>query len=91
MQAFDYDRAKKELNIPADYTVEAMIAIGKPDAIDSLPSALQKKEELSVGKEIEEFVFKGEFKEKNNYKQKRKNCNEEADIFFNEYSFWVND
>jgi len=64
MEGFDYDRAKKELNIPADYTVEAMIAIGKPGPITVLPEALQKREELSDRKKIEEFVFEGEFKAK---------------------------
>ena len=62
MEGFDYDRAKKELNIPDDYTVEAMVAVGKPGSLDVLPVALQKKEELSDRKKIEEFVFEGEFK-----------------------------
>ena len=64
LEGFDYDRAKTILNIPADHTVEAMIAVGKPGSLDVLPEALQKKEELSNSKEIEEFVFEGAFKVK---------------------------
>lgn len=64
LEGFDYDRAKTILNIPADHTVEAMIAVGKPGSLDVLPEALQKKEELSDRKEIEEFVFEGAFKVK---------------------------
>jgi nitroreductase len=64
LEGFDYDRAKTILNIPADHTVEAMIAVGKPGSLDVLPEALQKKEELSDRKEIEEFVFEGAFKAK---------------------------
>ena len=29
MEGFDYQKAKKDLEIPEDYNVEAMIAIGK--------------------------------------------------------------
>lgn len=64
MEGFDYDRAKTVLNIPADHTVEAMIAVGKPGPLNVLPEALQKKEELSDRKKVEEFVFEGEFKVK---------------------------
>lgn len=64
MEGFDYDRAKAELNIPADYTVEAMIAVGKPGELENLSDALQEKEVISDRKKIEEFIFEGEFKEK---------------------------
>ncbi len=66
MEGFDYDRAKTELTIPDDYTVEAMIAVGKPSALDTLPIELQKKEEISDRKKVEEFIFEGQFKKKNN-------------------------
>ncbi len=64
MEGFDYDRAKTALNVPADHTVEAMIAVGKPGPLNVLPEALQQREELSDRKKIEEFVFEGEFKVK---------------------------
>jgi nitroreductase len=30
MQGFNYEKARQVLNVPADYQVEAMIAVGKP-------------------------------------------------------------
>jgi nitroreductase len=37
MQGFDYVRAKSELNIPDEYEVQAMAAIGKPGDRNELP------------------------------------------------------
>ena len=34
MEGFDYEKAKKELEIPDEYQVEAMIAIGRPGRKD---------------------------------------------------------
>ena len=42
MQGFDYDRAKTALGIPEEYQVEAMVAVGKPGARDSLPEKLRE-------------------------------------------------
>lgn len=64
MEGFDYERAKKELLVPDDYTVEAMCAIGKPGSLDVLPPELQKKEEPSDRKPISELIFEGAFKKK---------------------------
>src|SRR5580765_8621069 len=44
MQGFDYDRARRELKIPNDFQVEAMAAVGKPGAKESLSEKLQKAE-----------------------------------------------
>ncbi len=63
IEGFDYDRAKKELNIPDGYTVEAMIAIGKPGKKGDLPPDLQEQETMSDRKKVEEFVFEGTFKD----------------------------
>lgn len=62
MEGFDYDRTKKELNIPDDFTVEAMFAIGRPGDIQDLPKELQEKETPSGRKLIEEFIFEGSVK-----------------------------
>jgi nitroreductase len=62
MEGFDYDQAKTVLKIPTDYTVEAMIAVGKPGKTEDLPAQLQQKEQQSDRKKIEEFVFEGIFK-----------------------------
>jgi len=62
MEGFDYDRVKKDLNIPDDYTVEAMVAIGKPGPLSVLSAEMQKNEVPSERKSVHEIVFKGMFK-----------------------------
>ncbi|QQR49444.1 nitroreductase family protein [bacterium] len=59
MEGFDYNRAQAELNIPADYEVLAMIALGKSGKKEDLPAELQKKEEPSDRKPLAEIVFEG--------------------------------
>jgi nitroreductase len=61
MAGFDYDRAKKELGVPDDYSVEMMIAIGKKGKIEDLPEPLQAREKPSDRKSLEEIVFEGKF------------------------------
>lgn len=58
---FDYDRARKDLNIPDDCAVEAMIAVGKPGKKESLPTELQEKEAPTDRKKIEDFAWPGSF------------------------------
>lgn len=62
MQGFDYNLAKKQLNIPDDYHIEIMIAVGKPGKKSNLPKELQKLEKPSVRKELEEIVMEGKFR-----------------------------
>jgi len=62
MEGFDYDKAKKDLNIPDEYQVEALIAIGKRAPITDLPEELQKKEMASQRKSLEEMATEGKFK-----------------------------
>jgi nitroreductase len=65
MQGFDYERARKELEIPDNFDVVAMIAIGKRGPKDKLPEDLQKKE-LPNGrkplKPLSEIVMEGIFR-----------------------------
>lgn len=62
MQGFDYDKAKNVLNVPEDYNVEAMIAIGKQADKKLLPKELQEKEEPSDRKPLAEIAWEGKFK-----------------------------
>lgn len=65
MQGFDYEKAQKKLEIPDDYQVEAMIAIGKLAPKDRLSPELQKKEEPSLRRNLDEILMKGIFTKKN--------------------------
>jgi nitroreductase len=62
MQGFDYDKARQVLQVPADYTVEAMVAIGKPGNKDDLPERLRQREVPSGRKRLAEIVWEGHFK-----------------------------
>lgn len=62
MEGFDYERAKEVLEIPDDYQVEAMIAIGKRGQKESLPAELQQRESPSDRKELKEIVVEGKFR-----------------------------
>ncbi len=62
MQGFDYDRARKELAVPDDYDVMAMIAIGKQAPKEKLPTKLQEREFPSDRKPLSEIVMEGMFR-----------------------------
>lgn len=51
----------EELSIPEDYSVEMMIAIGRPGKIEDLPEKLREREKPSTRKNLKEFVFEGTF------------------------------
>jgi len=59
MQGFDYEKARDVLEIPEEYEVEAMIAIGSIGDEKSLPEDMQV--EPSGRKELEKTVTKGKF------------------------------
>jgi nitroreductase len=61
MAGFDRDKARKDLNVPDDFAVEAMIAIGHPGDPDKLPPQLREREVPSDRKKIEEFAREGPF------------------------------
>ena len=61
MQGFDYEKAKNILQLPENYQVEAMIAIGKRAPADQLPPEIQEKETPSMRKPIDEIAFEGVF------------------------------
>ena len=57
MQGFDYERAKSELQIPGEYEIQAMAAIGKPGDPDDLPEALREKDIPSGRKNVSEIAL----------------------------------
>ena len=61
MAGFDYARAKTTLNIPDDFTVEAMAAVGKPGPMTVLPEDFQKRESPNTRRSINELVFEGKY------------------------------
>lgn len=62
MQGFDYEQARKELQVPDDYSVEAMIAIGKHGNKKDLPAYQQEREFPSARKTIAEITMEGLFR-----------------------------
>ena len=59
MAGFDYDKARTALKIPDHYTVECMVAVGKPDDKSKLPGGLAEKEVPSQRKPLSEIAFEG--------------------------------
>ncbi len=59
MQGFDYEKARTVLNIPDEYEILAMSAIGKKADPETLPLELKEKEVMTDRKSIEEISFKG--------------------------------
>jgi nitroreductase len=62
MQGFDYRKAKEDLNIPDNFDVMAMIAIGKRGPIEKLPPKLQEVEHPNNRKPLNELIMEGCFK-----------------------------
>ena len=61
MAGFDYARAKTTLNIPDDFQIEAMAAVGRPGPITVLPDDFQKRESPNTRRPITELVFEGKY------------------------------
>jgi nitroreductase len=61
MMGFDYDRARTALQVPEDYAVEAMVAIGHPGDPADLPEGLRKIEAPSQRKPVADLVREGPF------------------------------
>ena len=61
MQGFDYQKARERLEIPEDFDVMAMIAIGKKGPKENLPPNLQQKENPNDRKPLNEIIMEGSF------------------------------
>jgi len=62
MEGFDYGKARTVLDIPEDYDVVAMVAIGKPGKMEDLPKDLQEKEIISGRKPLKDVIMEGKFR-----------------------------
>ena len=62
MEGFDYEKARKTLQIPEDYDIECMIAIGKKGKKETLSKELQERESPSSRKPLRELIMEGTFK-----------------------------
>lgn len=63
MEGFDFEKARKNLSVPQNYNVEAMVAIGKRAPKEKLPPELQKREMPSERKPLSEIIMKGKFRD----------------------------
>ena len=62
MAGFDQIAARETLNVPDDYAVEIMVAVGKPGDPADLPDGMRQAEQPSGRKPIAEFVMEGTFR-----------------------------
>ena len=63
MGGFDRSKAKEILNIPEEYDVQAVIAVGYFDPNAKLSEKNKQREVPSTRRPIKEFVFEGSYKE----------------------------
>jgi nitroreductase len=61
MAGFDRDKARKDLKVPDDYAVDAMIAVGQPGDPNDLPAELREREVPTGRNKVEQFAREGLF------------------------------
>lgn len=61
MMGFDYERSRTALQIPEEFRVEAMAAVGRPGSAELLPEALRQREVPGDRRSLSEIVCEGEF------------------------------
>lgn len=61
MAGFDNEAARERLSVPADYTVVAMAAVGRPGDVEKLPEKLREMEFPSDRRPIGEWTAAGGF------------------------------
>ncbi|MBI2632124.1 hypothetical protein HYW75_03910 [Candidatus Pacearchaeota archaeon] len=62
MEGFDYNKARELLNLPKEYSVEMMIALGKPGDIENLDEGDKKREFPKGRKPLKDIAFEGRLK-----------------------------
>lgn len=61
MTGFDFEHAREVLNVPEQYSIEALIAIGYQGEKNVLPEPLQEREQPSPRRPVKESLFEGTF------------------------------
>ncbi|MDA1232452.1 MAG: nitroreductase family protein [Planctomycetota bacterium] len=61
MGGFDRDATRVRLQVPDDYAVEAMIAVGRPGNLDDLPEELREREIPTGRNPVASFTCEGPF------------------------------
>jgi nitroreductase len=61
MQGFDYDRARSELKVPADFQVNAMAVVGTPGDAQLLPESVRARERPNDRRPVSQSVREGPF------------------------------
>lgn len=61
MAGFDHDKAKKDLAVPDDFEVVAMVAIGKRGPKERLSAELKQREVPSTRKPLDAIIMEGKF------------------------------
>ena len=62
MQGFNYDRAREVLQVPAEFEVDAMAAVGHPGRKEDLSESLQAREKPSGRRPLQETVIEGRYR-----------------------------
>ncbi|MRH41275.1 nitroreductase family protein [Aquibacillus halophilus] len=62
MGGFDKDQAREVLNIPEEFAIHAVVAIGYQGDKEALPEDIQEKEKISDRRPVEESIYEGTFK-----------------------------
>jgi nitroreductase len=62
MQGFNYERAREVLEIPAEFALEAMAAIGRPGRKEDLSESLQAREIPSGRRPVSETAMEGRYR-----------------------------
>jgi hypothetical protein len=61
MEGFDYEKARQSLNVPDEFSVEAMVAVGRPGPIEVLDAEQRDMENPSDRRPIGEIALEGGF------------------------------
>lgn len=64
MTGFDFDKAREALEIPEEYHIEALVAIGYQDEKEKLSEMLQQREQPNNRQPLGNFIFNGKFEER---------------------------